>query len=163
MNFLPATAEGDTVKLPMADVRLPDGLRQRIASGDGAEGSVIVGVRPEHFEDASLLGADTRERGSTFKTKIDLVESLGAEDYVYFQLQGAQLESDELAELAADAGAHEVPSSGEGQLVARVAAESRIRRGQEAELWLDRSKLHFFDASTGQSLTATTDTQQATS
>jgi multiple sugar transport system ATP-binding protein len=154
MNFMPATIEGDTVKLPIGDIRIPDEARQRLTAAGGGGRSVIVGIRPESFEDASLLGGDTRDRGTTFKTKIDLVESLGAEDYVYFQVQSEGLQSDQLEELAADAGAHEVPSSGEGQVVARVDAASRIKRGEEVELWLDRDKLHFFDPSTGESLTA---------
>jgi multiple sugar transport system ATP-binding protein len=154
MNFMPATLQGDTVKLPLGDVRIPDEARQRLASGNGGGRTVIVGIRPESFEDASLLGSDTRERGAVFRTKIDLVESLGAEDYVYFQVQSEQMESDQLQELAEDAGAHEVPSSGEGQVVARVDAASQIKRGEEAELWLDTSKLHFFDPSTGETLTA---------
>jgi multiple sugar transport system ATP-binding protein len=114
---------------------------------------VIVGIRPESFEDASLRGAEARDRGATFRTKIDLVESLGPEDYVYFQVQTERLQSDQLEELAQDAGAHEVPSSGEGQVVARVDAASEIKAGSEAELWLDTTKLHFFDPSSGQSLT----------
>jgi multiple sugar transport system ATP-binding protein len=154
MNFMPATIEGDTVKLPIGDIRIPDETRQRLSTAGGGGNSVIVGIRPESFEDASLLGGDTRDRGTTFKTKIDLVESLGAEDYVYFQVQSEGLQSDQLEELAADSGAHEVPSSGEGQVVARVDAASRIKRGEEVELWLDTGKLHFFDPSTGESLTA---------
>jgi multiple sugar transport system ATP-binding protein len=82
------------------------------------------------------------------------VESLGAEEYAYFEVEGVQVDSDQLSELAADAGAHEVPSSATEQMVARVAAESQITRGQEAELWLDTAKLHFFDPSSGHSLAA---------
>jgi multiple sugar transport system ATP-binding protein len=154
MNFMPGTVQGDTVKLPLGDVRIDDDARQRLGAGDGGGRSVIVGIRPESFEDASLLSGDTRDRGVTFKAKIDLVESLGAEDYVYFQVESEGMESDQLQDLAKDAGAHEVPSSGEGQVVARVDAASQIKRGEETELWLDTSKLHFFDPSSGQSLTA---------
>jgi multiple sugar transport system ATP-binding protein len=153
MNFMPATVEGDTVKLPMGEVPLDGEVRQRLAAQDGGGRSVIVGIRPESFEDAALLGADTRERGTTFRTKIDLVESLGAEDYVYFRVEGEGMQSDQLEDLARDAGAHEIPSSGEGQVVARVDAASQIKRGAEAELWLDTTKLHFFDPSSGESLT----------
>ena len=45
---------------------------------------MIVGIRPESFEDAELVGGDTRDRGMTFRAKIDLVEQLGAEQYAYF-------------------------------------------------------------------------------
>ena len=153
MNFMPATIQGDSVKLPVGDVRVPDEARQRLSGQDGGGRSVIVGIRPESFEDASLRGAEARDRGATFRTKIDLVESLGPEDYVYFQVQTERLQSDQLEELAQDAGAHEVPSSGEGQVVARVDAASEIKAGSDAELWLDTTKLHFFDPSSGQSLT----------
>jgi multiple sugar transport system ATP-binding protein len=43
------------------------------------------------------------------------------------------------------------------QVVARVAAESQIKRGQEADLWLDTTKLHFFDPSTGLNLASQQD------
>jgi multiple sugar transport system ATP-binding protein len=154
MNFMPGTVQGDTVKLPMGEVRIDDDARQRLGAGDGGGRSVIVGIRPESFEDASLLSGDTRDRGVTFEAKIDLVESLGAEDYVYFQVESGAMDSDQLQDLAKDAGAHEVPSSGEGQVVARVDAASQIKRGEETELWVDTSKLHFFDPSSGESLTA---------
>jgi multiple sugar transport system ATP-binding protein len=154
MNFMPATLEGDTVKLPMVDVRLTGDALQRAAGGDSGR-SVIAGIRPESFEDATMVSADVRDRGATFRTTIDLVESMGAEQYAYFKVQeSGQLESDQLRELAEDAGAAEVPSSGEGQVVARVEAASRIARRQEAEIWLDSSTLHFFDPSTGHTLAA---------
>ncbi len=150
MNFMPATVSGDVVRLPLGEVRLD--LSRRPSQADGRD--VIAGIRPEAFEDASLLAADARERGMTFRTKIDLVESLGAEQYAYFQVEAGQLEAEELRELAEDAGAAEVPSSGEGQVVARISAESRIDRGDEAELWVDPTRLHFFDPANGQSLLA---------
>ena len=80
---------------------------------------------------------------------------------LYFNVQAEGIESDELQELAQDSGAHEVPSVGEGQVVARVDAASQLKRGDEAELWLDTSKLHFFDPKTGRTLTASEDGAQA--
>jgi multiple sugar transport system ATP-binding protein len=59
------------------------------------------------------------------------------------------MESQELAELAEDSGLAETPSGGEGMIVARVDAASQIRRGEEGELWVDASKLHLFDPSSG--------------
>jgi multiple sugar transport system ATP-binding protein len=80
------------------------------------------------------------------------VEQLGAEQYAYFQLEHEGVQSDELRELAEDAGADEVPSSGEGQIVARLESASGISRGADAELWLDLTKLQFFDPSDGKNL-----------
>ncbi|MGH2960947.1 MAG: ABC transporter ATP-binding protein [Microbacterium sp.] len=152
MNFMPGELGGDTVKTPLGELRLPDELRAAIGGGDGGGRSVIVGIRPESFEDASLVSGDARERGMTFKTKIDLVEQLGAEQYAYFELESEGVQSDELRELAEDSGAGEVPGSGEGQVVARLESASEIRRGTEAELWLDLTKLHFFDLEDGRNL-----------
>jgi len=149
MNFMPGELHGDSLKLPLGEVRLPEEARARAGGG---EGSVIVGIRPESFEDVSMVGSDERDRGTTFRAKIDLVESMGSELYVYFELQGAQVQSDELSELAADAGANEVPGSDEGQIVARLDAASEVKKGEETELWVDVAKLHFFDPDSGRSL-----------
>jgi multiple sugar transport system ATP-binding protein len=148
MNFMPARVENGVAKLPIGDLRLSEGLRAAGASGQ----SVIAGIRPENFEDATLVG-DGRERGITFRAKIDLVESMGSEKYAYFVTAAEEeVRSDQLDELARDAGADEVPSSGEGQVIARLDAASPINRGDEAELWADASKLHLFDPGTGKSL-----------
>jgi multiple sugar transport system ATP-binding protein len=152
MNFLPAEVSGDTAKLPFGDVSLPGEVRSRMGA-DGSR-SVIAGIRPESFEDASLLSGDARSRGTTFRARVDLVESMGSEKYAYFQVQHEGVQSQELQELAQDSGADEVPSSGEGQVVARLAPESSVARRQELELWVDATKLHFFDPQSGQSLTA---------
>jgi len=147
MNFMPGEVSDGRVKTPLGELPLPDEARR-----SGAGGSVIVGIRPESFEDAAIVAADARDRGTTRRAKIDLVESMGAEQYAYFQLEGMGVESDQLSELAQDAGADEVPSSGEGQVVARLDAASEIKRGTEAELWLDTSKLHLFDPQSGRNL-----------
>src|SRR4051794_28702113 len=55
MNFLPARLEGDRLKLPFGDAPLPDRLRSRLKAPGGAQ-DVIVGMRPEHFEDARVAG-----------------------------------------------------------------------------------------------------------
>ena len=151
MNFMPATLDGDTVKLPFGDVRLPDELRGKL--GDERGRDVIAGIRPESFEDASLVG-DLRDSGHVLKVKIDLIESMGSELYVYFEIETEGVDSRELEELAADSGAAEVPGAGTGQVVARLAPESKVERGQEAELWLDTSKLHLFDPQSGERLGA---------
>jgi multiple sugar transport system ATP-binding protein len=152
MNFMPGELSGDGVKTALGDLRLPD--QARAAAGANGARPVIVGIRPESFEDADLVGGDARNRGTTFKAKIDLVEQLGAEQYAYFEVESEAVQSDELRELAEDAGADEVPSSGEGQVVARLESASGIRRGTEAELWLDLTKLHFFDPQSGRNLAA---------
>jgi multiple sugar transport system ATP-binding protein len=145
MNFMPATLEGGKLKLPVGEVDAPEGVEQ------GAGGRLIAGIRPESFEDAEHVDADARDRGTTFRAKIDLVESMGSEQYAYFKTEGG-IESKELAELAADAGA-DSDSADEHTVVARVDAASQVKRGEEAELWVDTSKVHLFDAESGKNLT----------
>jgi multiple sugar transport system ATP-binding protein len=148
MNFMPAQLDGDRAKLPIGEVQVPP--ERRGAGGNGAGRQVIAGIRPESFEDAALVG-EARSRGTTFRAKIDLVESMGSELYAYFNTEGG-IESDELAELAADTGMEETASSSEHTVVARLDAASRVTRGEEAELWVDSSKLYLFDPSSGRSL-----------
>jgi multiple sugar transport system ATP-binding protein len=149
MNFLPAKVEGDRISLPIGEV--PLGEEQRRALQAAQNGNIIAGLRPEDFEDAHLVG-DQRDRGVVFKAKIDVVESLGPELYVYFTTEHEGVSSQELDELAQDAGTAEVPSAGEGQVVARLEAASQVEEGQDLELWYDASKLHLFEAESGRSL-----------
>jgi multiple sugar transport system ATP-binding protein len=153
MNFMPAHIDGDTVRLPLGDVALDPELRQRLGQVDGGR-QVIAGLRPESFQDASMVADDVRGRGTTFRAHVDVLESLGSELFAYFPIESEGVESQELAELAEDSGAGEVPSSGEGQLVARLDPSSRVAEGEEAELWVDASTLHLFDPQSGENLTA---------
>jgi len=150
MNFVPAERDGDAVKLPMVEAKLPESLRNRLDSD-----RLIAGIRPEHFEDATLVADDKRNQGAVFKTTIDVVESMGSELYAHFSLGRQGIESEELRELAEESGSAELRGEDE-TIVARLDAASPVRAGQEAELWLDVSKLHFFDLDSGRSLTSET-------
>ncbi len=94
MNFMPGELRDGRVQTPLGEFPLHEEARARAGS---TSGSVIVGIRPESFEDVSLVSDDARGRGVTFRAKIDLVESLGAEEYVYFEVEGTKVESEELS------------------------------------------------------------------
>jgi multiple sugar transport system ATP-binding protein len=151
MNFMPAHVENGQVKLPMVAVPVPEQLRRELEDGR----TVIAGIRPEHMEDASLM-SEHRDKGVVFPAKIDLLESMGSELYAHFQVGGDGIESEELRELAEDAGAGELPHAAgeEGRAVARLSADAQVRVGRESELWLDAEKTHFFDPETGRNLAA---------
>jgi multiple sugar transport system ATP-binding protein len=151
MNFFTATLSGNVVHLPIGDIELSDELRDRLKSHDSRE--VIAGVRPEDFEDAAFVDRAHHAAGYEFEATIDLVESMGSEIYAYFGYEGESARSDQISELAADAGSSEVPGSEGQQGVARLNADSAVARGERAKLWLDSSKLHLFDPQTGSSLT----------
>jgi multiple sugar transport system ATP-binding protein len=150
MNFLPGELAGDAVKLPFGDVRLPDETRRKLESGSGSR-EVIAGLRPEHFEDSSLVR--DRAGGSAFTVNVDVLESMGSEYYMYFQLDSERVASQELEELAADAGTQDVPHSGtRTQVVARLDAASEAKQGEPLELWFDASRLQLFDPQSGRNL-----------
>jgi multiple sugar transport system ATP-binding protein len=156
MNFLPGELDGDTLKLPIGDVSISSSLRGRMQAGrGGGRSGVIVGMRPEDFEDASLVG--DKSHGVTFRAKIDVLESMGSEFYAYFVLEGEKVSSRELEELAHDAGAADLPSQEGSQVVARLEAASRVRQGEETELWFNTEHLHLFDPESGESLLGRTD------
>ncbi len=152
MNFMPAEVSGGKVKLPIGEADAPEGV------GDGREGQVIAGLRPESFEDAEMVGDLRDERGVVFEAEIDLVESLGSDLYAYFHVESGAVESDQLAELVEErleeTGVPEV-REGQEQIVARLDPASRIKRRDSAKLWADTSKLHLFDAESGERLGTT--------
>jgi multiple sugar transport system ATP-binding protein len=155
MNFLPATIEGDMAKLPMVSVKLPQEVRERIGRVDGNK-KLIAGIRPEDFEDAAQVPAETRGRGTTFNTTFDLVEAMGAEFYVHFGVKAGDMQGGAHMEalMQDQGGIAESGDEGEAVVVARLDAESRARTGQQTEVWLDASKMHFFDADTGRALSS---------
>ena len=146
MNFFPATLTDVGVRLPFGEVMLTQEVHDMLARHNRPN-NVIVGVRPEHLEDAARIDAYARIRALTFEVKVDLVELLGADKYVHFKTEGAGAHAAQLAELAAES------EVGENEFVARVSTESRVTEGQTMELAFDTSKIAIFDADTGRNLT----------
>jgi multiple sugar transport system ATP-binding protein len=156
MNFVPGRLEGDQLETPMGSFPVPDRLKsalQKVGGGGGGARDVIVGVRPEHFEDAAIE-AD-RPGLHKFRAKVDVLESMGSELYAYFDVETNQeLASEDLAELAKDAGMEDLPSGGAAQhVVARLSADSKATAGGEIELVLDTAQIKLFDPEGGRSLT----------
>jgi multiple sugar transport system ATP-binding protein len=151
MNFMSGTLEDGVLRTTLGDFRLGDRMRREVESA-GAGRDVIVGMRPENFEDASLVQRDNREHGITFSTSIDVLESMGSDVFVYFTKDIEQgVNAAELEELARDSGRADTGASGD-TLVARLDAATGIREGQDAELWVDARALHIFDPSSGRNL-----------
>ncbi len=79
---------------------------------------------------------------------------MGAEFYAHFGVGAKPVMSEELSELRDDAGGvEETTDSGGIVAVARLSPHSRARSGEPAELWPHATRLHFFDAESGQALT----------
>jgi multiple sugar transport system ATP-binding protein len=153
MNFMPATVEGGSLQTPLGEIQLSPRLRQALEQANAGR-QLIVGIRPESFEDAALVAADTREHGITFRATIDVVESMGSDVYVYFARErGEELNVDQLAELAQDSGKADTGGSGD-TMTARLDTATGVHEGAEAELWFDTRTIHVFDPDTGRNLTA---------
>jgi multiple sugar transport system ATP-binding protein len=152
MNFMPAELSEGKVMLPIGEAEMPEGYRTN------GKDRVIAGLRPESFEDASMVGNLREERGIVFEAEIDLVESLGSDLYAYFHVESGRVESDQLADLVEErleeTGVPEV-REGQEQIVARLDPASKIRRRDRVELWADTSKLHLFDPDSSEAVPAT--------
>jgi multiple sugar transport system ATP-binding protein len=111
---------------------------------------VILGLRPEHVEDAALVGevpTDRRLRGT-----VELTEALGSEIVTHISIDAKPALTEDVRELAEDIGEEiedEAAAEGKTTLVGRIGARSKLRTGETAELAVDTGALHFFDPATG--------------
>jgi multiple sugar transport system ATP-binding protein len=151
MNFMSGTLEEGKLRTSLGDFPVGDRLRRELADAKSGR-QVIVGLRPENFEDAALVPVGDRGRGLAFRASIDVLESMGSDVYVYFTggRDGA-VSVAELDEIARDSGQAEIGGSGD-TVVARLSAATRAREGSAAELWADARAIHVFDPASGRNL-----------
>jgi multiple sugar transport system ATP-binding protein len=169
MNLLEATLEGANggiaAVLGSQRIRLDDdclGARPGLKDYEGR--AVVVGVRPEQLEDAAIardIPADRRLHG-----EVELREALGAELMVHFRLDARPALTEEVKELAEDAGttAEELAGGDERHsvVVGRFSPDSKVREGEAAEVAVDTRALHFFDTETGTAIYDSQGTKGAT-
>jgi multiple sugar transport system ATP-binding protein len=152
MNFMPGEVVDSKIRTPIGEVDPSRIEGLELPRG----GKVVVGIRPENFEDAAIVPAQTKsERGLIFDAEIDLVESLGSDLYAYFHVESEGVQSDQLADLVgerlAETGAAGL-REGQEQIVARLEPTSKVKRRETAQLWADTAKLHLFDPESGERL-----------
>jgi len=153
MNFFPARVENGRVRLPMVDYDLPEHIRARARVLESRR--VTAGIRPEHFEDIALVGTAQRAEGIRFTAKVDRLEWLGSELFVYFKVtrQGAREgASSGLREVASELREAGVRAEEEEQTVARIDPASDVADGDDAEFWIDTNRVYYFDADSGENL-----------
>jgi multiple sugar transport system ATP-binding protein len=124
--------------------------RNRSGLKDYVGRSIILGIRPEDFEDASLESGVPNDR--RMKVEVDLTEPLGADVLLYFGTAATGLvPSAASADVGEDASVH-LGGNGDGsrrtRMCARVSPRTRIAIGHAAELAVDTSRLYFFDPQT---------------
>ena len=141
MNLVEATIdEGDVV---FGQFRIPlDWARRPSASS----GRVVVGIRPEAFEDTAFASPDL----PTIDVEVVVLEELGSDAHVFFRVDATRIatptegdEEDERPELVGDPGS---------LLNARVDPRTGAEVGEPLRLAVDPARFHFFDADSGASL-----------
>jgi multiple sugar transport system ATP-binding protein len=135
---LVALAGTQALRLDQDAVELRPALRRYVGR------NVILGIRPEHLEDAALAPTGAKLTG-----KIELREELGSDILAHVQIDAPPARSDEIREVAEDAGGDLQPKGDRATLIARLHAEATVVEGELAELTIPTRKLHFFDAETG--------------
>jgi multiple sugar transport system ATP-binding protein len=144
MNFLPGRVVGGGVETTIGTVPLTDRLRRALDARPASD--VIIGIRPEQFEDARLVD----RAGVTFTGTVDILESMGSEKFAYFTLESGAVQSEHLAELARDSGTEEL--GGGTQLVAALDPKTTAREGAPVELSFDPAAVHLFEPASGDNL-----------
>jgi multiple sugar transport system ATP-binding protein len=169
MNMLDATIEssngGLAATIGNQTISLgPEALENHPALKGYVGKQVILGIRPEDLEDAALETGAPSER--QLRGRLELKEALGSEIMAHFAIKGAHAETDEMRELARDAGAEGLSetigvNADEAVIVGRFGARSRIKQGGEVLAVVDTRALHFFDPQTGNGIYASTEGAQA--
>ena len=114
-----------------------------------ARGRVALGIRPEDIR----VSGD----GAPIDVTVDIKEDMGAEVYLHFAVDAPPVKAEELREIVGDEAleaAEEQTHHHGSPFIARVERGTTAREGEKTRLYVDTSRLHFFDAATGESLTA---------
>jgi multiple sugar transport system ATP-binding protein len=163
MNFVMGEIADGSLTSPLGTIALSDlsGTETGDAGGTGGArishtGRVVVGVRPESFEDAGMVGQ--RPGLVALTAVVDVLESTGSDVYAHLSLNGGAAgrsgtDSDdallrELAEATASEDPEVALATG-SELVARVGVSHSLTEGQEGRLWIDAHRIHLFDPATG--------------
>jgi multiple sugar transport system ATP-binding protein len=140
MNLVEATLDGDHVVFGQFRVPLDPGRRPPLGSAE----RVVLGIRPESFEDAAF-----RNDAPTIEVRVALLEEVGSDAYVFFQVDAPKITSEVLE--ASDEEALLLDAT--ALFTARIDPRTRTRAGETLRLAVDPSRFHFFDAETGVRLT----------
>jgi len=125
--------------------------RPELEKFDGKE--VVLGIRPEDMEDASLVQGAPQDR--LISSTVDLREALGSEVLVHFGVDAPIVLTEDTRELAVDVGAEaledleERAKRAKSAFVAQLSPRTRLREGDRMEVVVDTNRLHFFDPETG--------------
>ena len=140
MNLYEATLTGGVLTLGSQSIPLPDELwSSRTTLRDSRDRKVIVGIRPEDMEDATVAPGP-----ATIEVPVTLVEALGSEAMVHLQIDAPWVDGGDPDAVAIIGDARSA--------VARFSPKSRVRAGNTARVTIEAAQLHFFDPDTRASI-----------
>src|SRR5579863_6474132 len=146
MNLFEGALTEDRETLIIGDQKLalPESIKVlRPALSAYANKPIVVGFRPEHLSPATSDSSNT-----ALDTKVDLVEALGSELLVHFQIDAKRVLAEGVQEdVAAESGPGQLEVHGEG--VARVDPRLTVKVGDRLRLEVDMERMQFFDPTTG--------------
>jgi multiple sugar transport system ATP-binding protein len=167
MNMLEATVNrrngsyaldlggSETLTIDAADLA----ERPALEAYDGRR--VIIGIRPEGIEEASIAADDRPQHH--LQGKVELREALGSELVVHFTLpEGRLAQTEETKELARESSVEGGLESEGALLVGRFGARAHVTEGELVEVSVDTTSLHFFDPDTGLGIYEKADQKGAT-
>ncbi len=133
--------DGGTIQLGTQQLGLaPESLAARPALRAYDLRPIVLGVRPEDFEDAAMV--QNPIVGCTLRARVMLLESLGSEIMAHFVLDAARVESGD------PDVAQEAVATGVANAVGRFHPRSRVRVGETIDVAVAVENLHFFDRET---------------
>jgi multiple sugar transport system ATP-binding protein len=137
------------VELPIED----EVLSARPQLKSFVDRSIVLGIRPEDMEDASLVTDAPSER--RIRSTVELREALGSDVVVHFEIAARQALTEDVKELAADVGKEaldkvtQTAAGDRSTVLARLNPRTHAHKGSEIELVVDTHRLHFFDPDDG--------------
>jgi multiple sugar transport system ATP-binding protein len=158
MNLFDATlvAAGDGLAVEFGGFHLPvpdEVVAERSDLRRFAGRTIVLGIRPEDMEDASLVSDAPQER--RISSMVDLREALGSDVVVHVTIAAPPAMTDDMKELASDVGqealehVQQQAAGGQTTVLARLNPRSVVGKGDRIELVVDTHRLHFFDPDDG--------------
>jgi multiple sugar transport system ATP-binding protein len=120
-------------------------LAENTAIADYSGKEVVMGMRPASFED-SRVTSDIA--GHSFEIDLEVVEVLGNETFVHFDLPVRPVITPDIEELLADSGADAASLGDSTRVTARISSDVRVQAGDRINIVVDNNKLYFFDPAT---------------
>jgi multiple sugar transport system ATP-binding protein len=145
MNLVEATLDGDSVSFAGFTIPLARDRRPAYGSGD----RLILGIRPEDFEDAKHADPGL----PTVDVVVAVVEELGSDAHVIFPIDAPSVKAEELKAAAEDEDEAKLLADDRALFNARVDPETSAKPGERLTLVVNPARFHFFDPASGEALT----------